>query len=124
GGNVLMNAQAQGSIIRKVEFYADGASLGSGVPVDGDKFTITWRSASEGIHALTAVATDDLGLRSTSLPVNIAVNAGGTNPAAGEFVWFDDALPTGAVKHLDGGEDWYWVEANPGSFSGKLSHQS
>jgi len=45
-------------------------------------------------------------------------------------VWFDDALPAGAVPYPDdtatGGvtEAWNWVSANPSPYSGTLSHQS
>jgi subtilisin family serine protease len=50
----------------------------------------------------------------------------GTNSA----VWFDDALPAGAVPAPDnsgtGGfdETWNWVSANPTPYSGTASHQS
>jgi uncharacterized protein YegL len=46
-----------------------------------------------------------------------------SNTTVGDTVWFDDALPEGATPHADD-EGWYWVDANPGPFSGKLSHQS
>ena len=40
-----------------------------------------------------------------------------------ETIWFDDAVPTGAV--ISGSnEGWSWVSANPTPFSGALSHQS
>jgi len=45
-------------------------------------------------------------------------------------VWFDDALPAGAVPYPDdtatGGvtESWNWVSANPAPYAGTMSHQS
>src|SRR6185295_14468770 len=55
-------------------------------------------------------------------PVNIGVDR---QPArTGEVIWFDDDLPPGARKHFDGDADWYWVDANPGAFSGTKAHQS
>ncbi|HKP37651.1 MAG TPA: carbohydrate-binding protein [Pyrinomonadaceae bacterium] len=45
----------------------------------------------------------------------------GTNA---DRIWFDDTLPEGATPHADGDGDWYWVDANPGAFSGTKSHQS
>jgi subtilisin len=49
---------------------------------------------------------------------------------ANSTVWFDDALPAGAVPYPDdtatGGvvESWNWVSANPTPHSGTASHQS
>jgi subtilisin family serine protease len=44
-------------------------------------------------------------------------------------VWFDDALPDGAITNDSGGdswtaEPWNWVTNNPAPFSGSASHQS
>jgi YD repeat-containing protein len=41
----------------------------------------------------------------------------------GDAVWFDDALPAGAVPFANG-ETWNWVTANPSAYSGASSHQS
>ena len=108
--------------IAKVDFFANGSLIGSATDIDTDKFFFTWRNVPDGQYTLTAVATDNLGLDRTSDPINIGVNSQPARP--GEFVWFDDALPPGAVKRVDGDVDWYWTEANPEAFSGTKAHQS
>ena len=40
-----------------------------------------------------------------------------------ETIWFDDAVPTGAVIN-GSNEGWSWINSNPTPFSGALSHQS
>ena len=45
--------------VTQVEFFADGASLGT---VRAAPYTWTWTNAPVGIHALKAVATDGLGM--------------------------------------------------------------
>ena len=71
--------------IASVEFYVDGQDLGLGV-LDGCVtnpptvpiciYSLVWSNASVGNHVLTAVLTDDDGLSTTSLPVNINVLQG------------------------------------------------
>jgi hypothetical protein len=39
-------------------------------------------------------------------------------------VWFDDALPTGAVTGAEGGDSWDWISSNPAPKSGTKAHQS
>jgi uncharacterized repeat protein (TIGR01451 family) len=121
--NISVSAIAQSSVgsIVKVDFYASGVLIGTASDVGTDNYMVTWRHLADGSYTLTAVASDNLGLTSTSAPVHIVVN---TVPASGQQVWFDDALPVGATKHGDTDVDWYWVDANPGSFSGTKSHQS
>ena len=56
---------------------------------------------------------------STALGRNLPPT-GATNT---DTIWFDDAVPTGAVK--DGNNDsWNWVKKNPTPESGTLAHQS
>jgi len=43
---------------------------------------------------------------------------------AGEVVWVDDAVPTGAATQAEGGDAWNWVSTNPAPFSGTKAHQS
>jgi uncharacterized repeat protein (TIGR01451 family) len=118
---ITANAQDDDSIIDKVTFYANGTQLGTGLRTGLNQFTFTWRGAPDGIFSVTAAATDQFGLTTTSSAITIGVNT--LSPQPGAFVWFDDALPPGAVKHTES-EDWYWVDANPGAFSGTKSHQS
>ncbi|HMG72788.1 MAG TPA: Ig-like domain-containing protein [Pyrinomonadaceae bacterium] len=120
--NISLSATAHSTTasVARVDFYANGVLVATSIS-GFDDFIATWRHLADGFYTLTAVATDDLGLKSTSLPVTIGVNK--ASPRAGEFIWFDDALPAGAVTHTDD-EGWYWVDANPGSFSGTRAHQS
>jgi hypothetical protein len=75
--------------VSSVEFFADSMSLGivsngvvidplpSDVPPPGTRaYLLTWSTAPIGTHVLTAVATDNGGLTTTSAPVNIAVRQG------------------------------------------------
>ncbi len=43
---------------------------------------------------------------------------------AADTIWFDDALPAGAVSGAEGGDSWNWVSSNPAPFSGSTAHQS
>ena len=113
--------QDDDTILDKVTFLANGVPFGTGLRSGLDQFTFTWRGAPDGIFSITAVVTDQYGLTTTSAPITIGVNT--PSPRQGEFVWFDDALPSGAVTP-SGQEGWYWVDANPGAFSGTKSHQS
>ncbi|MEW6302836.1 MAG: S8 family peptidase [Verrucomicrobiota bacterium] len=44
--------------------------------------------------------------------------------AGGTLIWFDDALPSGAIASADGGDAWEWVDFSPSPFSGTLVHRS
>jgi Glycosyl hydrolase family 9/Cellulase N-terminal ig-like domain len=51
----------------------------------------------------------------------------GNPPSSGTVsntVWFDDAVPVGAVPDADNGDGWNWVNSNPAPYSGKVAHQS
>jgi Tol biopolymer transport system component len=122
--NISLSAIAENAYapIARVDFYANGVLVGSASDVGTDKFTATWRHLADGFYSLAAVATDTLGVSTTSARITIGVNT--TSPQPGEFVWFDDDVPAGATKHADGDVDWYWVDANPASFSGSKAHQS
>ncbi|MBK8476952.1 MAG: glycoside hydrolase family 9 protein [Opitutaceae bacterium] len=47
-------------------------------------------------------------------------------PAAGanDIVWYDDAVPAGAVQLDDGRDRWNWTATNPAPVAGTLAHQS
>jgi hypothetical protein len=122
--NISLSAAAQatnGSIV-KVDFYANGTLIGSASDVGTSRFTMTWRQVADGAYSITAIAFDQLGLSTTSEPLNLAVNTSPLRP--GEVVWFDDALPAGANPDTNGDVAWYWVTGNPGPFSGNKAHQS
>ncbi|HET6975524.1 MAG TPA: Ig-like domain-containing protein [Pyrinomonadaceae bacterium] len=108
--------------VAKVQFYANGTLIGAAADIVTSRFNFTWRNVPDGQYSVTAVATDNLGITSTSQPVNIGVNTAPSRP--GEVIWFDDDLPAGAVKHASGDVDWYSVDSNPAPVSGIVAHQS
>ncbi len=63
-------ADLDGSVTN-VAFLANGTPLGE---VTNAPFALTWSNAPVGRHTLIAVATDDIGLSSTSAPVSITVH--------------------------------------------------
>jgi Big-like domain-containing protein/glucodextranase-like protein len=72
-GSIVIAATASdpdGSVT-KVEFFADGTSIGSST---GPSFSVEWSGAALGVHSLTAVATDNDGGTRTSATVSITVN--------------------------------------------------
>ncbi len=78
---IYANATDPDGFVRSVEFFENGSSLGvvtnnpmSGSPVN--PFHFLWSAVPAGDYALTAVATDNGGLTSTSPPVNITVTQG------------------------------------------------
>jgi uncharacterized repeat protein (TIGR01451 family) len=119
---LMATAQDSDGFVSKLDFYANGVLVGSGSPIGQDRFTVDWTQLPSGIYSITAVATDNLGVSNTSAAITIGINT--PSPSAGEFIWFDDDVPAGATKHADGDVDWYWVDANPASFSGTKAHQS
>lgn len=70
-------ADSDGTISR-IDLYANGALIGS---ASASPFGMTWPVATAGSYALTAVATDNGGLKTTSTPVSVAVQAPPTSGA-------------------------------------------
>src|SRR6185369_4548256 len=71
--NVAITAPASdfdGSVTN-VAFFANGVKLGDDA---ADPFTIAWNNVAAGDYALTAVASDNAGLSSTSSVVNVTVS--------------------------------------------------
>jgi RHS repeat-associated protein len=58
--------------VAKVEFFAGATKLGEAT---ASPWTYTWPNATAGSYQLTAVATDNLGAKTTSAAVPITVNA-------------------------------------------------
>ena len=95
-----------------VQFQINGSNIG-----DEDMtapYSLAWNSTglANGTCALTAIARDAAGNRTTSATVSMLVSnalAGGGGGQTGEVVWFDDALPGGAVPGSSGGDTWSWV---------------
>ena len=77
--NVTITATANDSdgSVTNVAFFDGGTFLGE---TNNVPYTVT-ASLATGPHALTAVATDNLGLSTTSAVVNVTVNVGNTPPS-------------------------------------------
>lgn len=83
-------------------------------------------NVEEGAHTATishALTSSDLLF--SGVPVaNVLVQISDAPVVPVDVVWFDDALPAGAVTTAIGGEGWSWVSAAPAPYGGTLSHQS
>jgi hypothetical protein len=74
GTNVTIGATASDAdgTVKQVQFFRGTNNLG----IDTNApFGLTWSNAAVGIYALTAIATDNNGITTTSAPVNIIVDA-------------------------------------------------
>jgi hypothetical protein len=71
---VTATASLSGGSISKVDFYTNGVLLGTGALMNPNQYSITWNAPPAGKHVLTAVATDNSGVSTTSMPVNVTVN--------------------------------------------------
>jgi uncharacterized repeat protein (TIGR01451 family) len=77
--NITAKASTEGSIA-KIDFYANDVLIGSASDIGTDRFMMTWRRLPDGVHSLTAVATDELGATSKSTAVKIGVGKQGSKP--------------------------------------------
>ena len=73
--SVTMTATATDSdgSVSGVDFYADGALIGSGAVSDPNQYSFTWANVLIGNHTLTAVASDNEGATTNSTDVTIKV---------------------------------------------------
>jgi Bacterial Ig domain/Domain of unknown function DUF11 len=71
---ITATASLSGGTISKVDFYANEYLIGTGTLTGPDQYGITWTCERAGNYALTAVATDDSSVTTTSSPMNIIVN--------------------------------------------------
>jgi hypothetical protein len=79
-------ASNPGAFISSVQFFANGASLGTvNAPASVVSFTptVTWTPASTGTVSLTAVATDSIGTITTSPTVTVTITAAGGGGGGG-----------------------------------------
>ena len=65
------NAADNDGFVSKVEFFQNSIKIGE---TNTTPFIYTWSSVGPGSYALTAVATDNLGVTASSGPVNITVS--------------------------------------------------
>ena len=112
--NVIIDASAVDSdgTISKVEFFADGTSLGG---VTAFPYSLSWSNAPLGSHTLVAKATDNEGATFTSRPVAIFVGIGGGR-LSGEVA----PTPFNVDLTQEGTSDWaHWGLITKNSFNHK-----
>ena len=83
--------------ITKVEFYEGANYLGQAT---SSPFTYTWANVSEGQYILTAIATDDTGLSTTSDPITVYA----------EIVTHDNAVNNDSFEAGDGTDADNWEQ--------------
>jgi hypothetical protein len=66
------NAADSDGSVAKVEFYAGSTKIGEDLSAP---YTLNWSGVTSGNYTLTAVATDNLGATTTSVPVTVSVIA-------------------------------------------------
>jgi hypothetical protein len=133
---VTANAtSAQG--IASVQFLLDGSPLGPLQTNGGPSYSTPWATpaVANGVHTLSAVATDSLGLASTSAPVSVTVSNGPAPVPSATFLTQDvttkgtwvgtygqegyvianiaTVLPFYATLDLGGATPFTWNAANP-----------
>src|SRR5207245_3498507 len=78
--SVAANASDADGSIARVDFYANGAPIGSTTTAP---YSVLWSGITAGTYTVTAVATDNRGAQTTSNPISITVLAGPTLSVAG-----------------------------------------
>lgn len=68
---VSANAGDSDGTVASVAFYANGSLIGTDPT---SPYSVPWSAIPAGSYTLTAVATDNLGAQTTSVPVNVTVN--------------------------------------------------
>jgi hypothetical protein len=92
GATVNLEASAKDSdgTISKVEYYANGNSIGS---LTSAPYRLSWAPPSQGIYKLTAMATDNSGERTLSSIVVLLATDPTLGAGAGDVVYFSPDLP-------------------------------
>ena len=97
--NITINASAADDcLVAKVDFFQGSTLLGTATAAP---YTFAWNNVQAGSYTLTAVATDNEGLTTTSAPKNITVSAG--NDLIVDTITVDSAGNITAVNLTGGG---------------------
>ncbi|MFZ6012435.1 MAG: Ig-like domain-containing protein [Bacteroidota bacterium] len=99
--SVTISATASDSdgTVGKVDFYNGGVLLGTDT---SSPYQFTWNNVSNGNYSLTAVATDNGNLTTTSAPVSITVNPSNTLPSPWQTADIGAVGVTGSASHSSG----------------------
>jgi hypothetical protein len=114
GSNIALGAAASDAdgTVTQVQFFAGTTSLG----IDTNApYSVTWNNPSPGIYALTAVATDNAGLSTTSPAIAINVLVVGADPDGDGLNNLQEYLYGSNPNVSDG--FWLWVNT-PSGLSG------
>ncbi|MBP1990110.1 LamG-like jellyroll fold domain-containing protein [Paenibacillus eucommiae] len=105
---VLEAAAADVGGVEQVEFYANGTKVGV---VSAEPYSFEWHNVKAGSYSITAVATDNQGASSTSLPISVMV--------LGE----DNLLANPSFEETDEHEEAAaWVNENAASVTTAVYH--
>ena len=117
GSNIVITASASesGGTITNVAFYANATLLGNATSAP---YSLTWPGVPVGSYALTAVASDSLGVSATSSVVNVTVAT---------LKVYDDASAYGS-SWISGANFGYgfqpWVLLGGGQYNGFIIQSS
>jgi chitinase len=105
---VAASASDADGFVSKVEFFADGALIGSSTAAP---YSVSWSGGSSGAHRLTAKATDDRSNATTSAPVDITIGtcSGGNSPLPNRVLvgyWHNFDNGSGFIKLRDVSTAW------------------
>ncbi len=110
GSNVVINVNASDTDgnITKVEFFSNSAKIGEDT---SSPYSFSWNNLQVGNYSLTAKATDNDNLSTTSDPVNIRVTSsgGGTDPLPARILngyWHNFFNGTNLIKLKDVSPNW------------------
>jgi hypothetical protein len=73
GFSLTANASDPDGTVAKVEYFANGTSVGSSTNA-ASQFPVSWTPGATGGYTLTAVATDNVGATTTSAGIGVSVN--------------------------------------------------
>ncbi len=106
--NITANATAAAGMA-SVQFQIDGSNFGAPVAGVGPSYSMSWdtTTATSGLHALKAIATDSLGQNTASNIVNVTVSNGTSTGPAATFVKLDTATSGNWVGTY--GQDGYII---------------
>ena len=90
---LVADASDSNGTVQRVDFFADGAFIGSDTTGSAGSYSKTWLNAPAGTYLLTAEAVDDADATTTSAPVQIVVagSTGGGGTATATFLRTDSA---------------------------------
>jgi RHS repeat-associated protein len=114
----LTASAADDGAVTQVNFFFGSSIVATGTLSGGTAasgtWSGTWRDMSAGTYTLTAQATDDLGVTTTSAPVTVTITEPNSNPQAGMYFISADHLGTPRlVQNMQQQAVWTWNSDEP-----------